>query len=104
MIGKYVNTIQTMFYFSALKIQRSIHEVVHQCKMFVAFFTKMNEERIDERTFKEFDHIEDGFNRATGEFWKLLKDLSKNSSSNHLFYLTQRLESSVEQDRNYYLI
>ena len=43
MIGKYVNTIQTMFYFSALKIQRSIHEVIHQCRLFVAFFNKMNE-------------------------------------------------------------
>ena len=40
MITKYVNTIQTMFYFNALKIQRNIHEVIRQSRNFVAFFNK----------------------------------------------------------------
>jgi len=40
MVNKYVNTIQTMFYFNALKIQRSIHEIIRQSRNFVVFFNK----------------------------------------------------------------
>jgi len=40
MVNKYVNTIQTMFYFNALKIQRSIHEIIRHSRSFVAFFNK----------------------------------------------------------------
>lgn len=42
MITKYVNTIQTMFYFNALKIQRNMHEIIRQTRNFVAFFNKYN--------------------------------------------------------------
>lgn len=40
MITKYVNTIQTMFYFNALKIQRNMHEIIRQTRNFVTFFNK----------------------------------------------------------------
>lgn len=40
MITKYVNTIQVMFYFNALKIQRNIHEIIRHTRSFVAFFNK----------------------------------------------------------------
>jgi hypothetical protein len=40
MINKYVNTIQTMYYFNAVKIQRCIHEIVRQCRSFIILFQK----------------------------------------------------------------
>ena len=47
MIAKYVNTIQTMFYFNALKIQRCIHEIIRQSKLFLGFAHKLSTEVID---------------------------------------------------------
>jgi hypothetical protein len=40
MIGKYVNTIQTMYYFNALKIQRNIHDIIRECRNFVSLIFK----------------------------------------------------------------
>jgi hypothetical protein len=40
MINKYVNTIQTMYYFNALKIQRNIHDVIRECRNFVLLVYK----------------------------------------------------------------
>ena len=40
MISKYVNTIQAMYYFNASRIQRSITELVRECRSFVAFLHK----------------------------------------------------------------
>jgi hypothetical protein len=40
MINKYVNTIQAMYYFNALKIQRNIHDIIRECRNFVALIFK----------------------------------------------------------------
>ena len=40
MINKYVNTIQTMYYFNVLKIQRNIHDIIRECRNFVSLIFK----------------------------------------------------------------
>ncbi len=40
MIGKYVNTIQTMYFFNALKIQKNIHKIIWSCRNYVALSFK----------------------------------------------------------------
>lgn len=95
MIGKYVRSIQVMYFFSVPKIQRMINELISQCRSFLIFFTQIESSELSSSNFTELETIDETFRMKSREFYLLLRDLAKSNSSMHLYHLVQRMELCV---------